>query len=141
PARAGPASGSSPPASAASSASIAAGIGTRAATSRYGGALTAPTRSSPTRSSQHEPGAEVVAGIEDEPVLAGPVRGAVHLADHALRPLPGDPGGELLPTIESCRSTRPGISRPSANSSATRAQVPEPHGERSTSPSANTVTL
>jgi hypothetical protein len=43
----------------------------------------------------------------------------------------------VVPTIESCRSTCPG----SRSSSATRADVPEPHGERSTSPSANTVTL
>ena len=47
----------------------------------------------------------------------------------------------VVPTIESWRSTADPDRRPSACSSATRADVPEPHGERSTSPSANTVTL
>ena len=51
------------------------------------------------------------------------------------------PDEACCPTIESCRSTAPAGSRPSAASTASRAQVPEPHGERSTSPSAKTVTL
>ena len=43
--------------------------------------------------------------------------------------------------IEPWRSTRDASMRPSAASSASRAEVAEPQGERSTSPSAKTVTL
>ena len=49
--------------------------------------------------------------------------------------------GTLFLILSVCTSTAPGLRRPSAASSATRAEVPEPHGERSTSPSAKTVTL
>src|SRR6218665_2192310 len=46
-----------------------------------------------------------------------------------------------VPMIESWVSSSPGWSVPSAARSATRAPVPDPHGERSTSPSAKTVTF
>ena len=39
------------------------------------------------------------------------------------------------------RSSAPRGSRPDRSRSARRAEVPLPHGERSTSPSANTVTF
>ena len=45
------------------------------------------------------------------------------------------------PTMLRCRSGSPRGSPPDASSSASRAEVPLPHGERSTSPSAKTVTL
>ena len=45
------------------------------------------------------------------------------------------------PTMLRCRSSSPRGSRPERSSSASRADVPLPHGERSTSPSAKTVTL
>ena len=46
-----------------------------------------------------------------------------------------------LPTMLRWRSGSPVASRPSSWSSASRADVPLPHGERSTSPSAKTVTF
>lgn len=46
-----------------------------------------------------------------------------------------------VPRTDSWSSSSPGPSRPSSASSASRAEVPEPQGERSTCPSAKTVTL
>jgi len=46
-----------------------------------------------------------------------------------------------IPTNESWTSVPPGASTPVATRVATRAQVPDPHGERSSSPSAKTVAL
>jgi hypothetical protein len=43
--------------------------------------------------------------------------------------------------MESWRSVPPAGSRPSSASRASRADVPDPQGERSTSPSAKIVTL
>ena len=48
---------------------------------------------------------------------------------------------KVVPTIESWRSCAPGARRPSAASSAARAELPEPQGDRSTSPSAKMATL
>ena len=48
---------------------------------------------------------------------------------------------QVAPLIEVCASACPALSCPEECSAATREQVPEPQGERSTSPSAKTVTL
>ena len=60
--------------------------------------------------------------------------GDVRLADDAAREARAD-DREVAEQLAAPRSL------PAASSSASRAEVPEPQGERSTSPSANTVTF
>src|SRR5918999_2820110 len=90
--RGGSASGSRPSSSAASSASAAAGASSRRRTSSASrnGRLIARRRGS----SQHEASPQRVAGIEDEAVLAGPERRALHLGEQPLRRLPDRAGLE-----------------------------------------------
>ena len=58
-----------------------------------------------------------------------------------LSTVPSTVAVNVLPTMESCRSTVPAGRRPPAARAASRAQVPEPYGDRSASPSAKIVTL
>ena len=79
--------------------------------------------------------------------VAAPVRYALPSTSviSAGRPanvgVPHDASGELGADDREMSQQRSRGSRPSSSRSASRAEVPEPHGERSTSPSANTVTL
>ena len=89
-----------------------------------------------------KPVPERVARVEHEAVLAGAEGRALDLGEHAL-----GRRADHARRGRSCRRSsrgagrRPRRARPSAASSAQRAEVPEPHGERSTSPSAKIVTL
>ena len=93
------------------------------------------------RLAQHEAGAEVVARVEDEPVLARPERRALDLGEHAAVDAADQGGAERRPDDGVVAPALASSSRPSSASSAVRADVAEPVGERSTSPSANTTTL
>ena len=104
--RGGSASGSRPARSAASSASTA---------SRGDSAATAAASRKgmpPPRSPQHEPGAERVAGVEDEAVLAGAVGGATTSTTTASRPSSRTTSltvaANAVPTIESWREDATG---------------------------------
>ena len=80
-------------------------------------------------SPQHEAGAERVARVEREAVLARAVGHALDLGEHALGRAARPPGrGRWCRRSPSWRSTSPSASAPSAASSAQRAEVPEPHG-------------
>ena len=99
------------------------------------------------RSAQQEPVAERVARIELEAMLAGPEGAALDLGRRPPARPPTSVVGHDPARRRRCRrssgasSGSPTPSSPRACRTASRADVPEPHGERSTSPSAKTVTL
>ena len=104
------------------------------------------TRRGP-NSPKQEPGPERVTRIELEFVAAGQEGRALDLGDHRgpttdVR-LADDPTEERGVDDAPLAERRPtvGSERPASARSASRADVPLPHGDRSTSPSANTVTL
>ena len=76
---------------------------------------------------------------------AGAVRAALDLGDDSHAPgelnLLDDPAAELAADDREMTELGAAGSSPDASSSASRADVPLPQGERSTSPSAKTVTL
>jgi hypothetical protein len=91
-------------------------------------------------SAQDEPGPERVAQVEHEAVLAGPEGGRGHLRRQAVGDLSDRPGIERRAAIESLRQLSSMPISPSASSNAVRAEVADPVGERSTSPSAKMAT-
>ena len=93
---------------------------------------------------EQEAVAQRVFRVEREDVLARPIRAALDLGDH--RRDAGDFGsrrhGQELAADDAAVDRAPRHAAAARrSSSASRADVPLPHGERSTSPSANTVTL
>ena len=88
--------------------------------------------------------AERIVGIELERRPTRPVRGSLDLGDDRAPghvDLADDPARELRADDRAVAKLVAAPSRPSSCRSASRADVPLPHGERSTSPSANTVTF
>ena len=74
-------------------------------------------------------------------MLAGAEGRSLNLGEQSARHLAEGARVKFLPTIESLRQVWPPASTPSAASSAVRAEVADPVGERSTSPSAKIVTF
>ena len=74
-------------------------------------------------------------------MLARAKRGSLYLGEQPVGRAPDRARVKVVPTIESARHVWPSASRPSSASSAVRADVADPVGERSTSPSAKIATV